>query len=133
MGVPAFNIASSVSLITAQRLARKLCTCKQPHEMPPEALLAAGFDRAQIDGSWIPYKAVGCDRCKGSGYKGRTGIYEVMPISDAIQLLILRNASSVEIAQQAAREGVRTLRQSGLLKVKQGHTTVDEVLGCTNT
>jgi type IV pilus assembly protein PilB len=132
MGVAPFNIASSVILITAQRLARKLCTCKQPAELPPEALTAAGFAREQLDGSWVPYKPVGCDRCKGSGYKGRTGIYEVMPITEAIQHMILRSASSVDIAKQAASEGVKNLRQSGLLKVMQGATSVDEILGCTN-
>ena len=75
---------------------------------------------------------MGCDRCKGSGYKGRVGIYEVMPISDEIQRMILRNASAMEIGQQGRLEGVRNLRMSGLWKVKQGVTSVDEVLGCTN-
>ncbi len=132
MGVPGFNIASSIILITAQRLARRLCTCKQPAPMDSDALLAAGFLESDLDGSWTLYKAVGCDRCKGSGYKGRTGIYEVMPITEPIQHLILKNSSSLEIAKTAQSEGVRDLRRSGLLKVKQGHTTVDEVLGCTN-
>ena len=132
MGVPSFNIASSVILITAQRLARRLCTCKQPADLPPEALLAAGFRAADLDGSWQPFRPVGCDRCKGSGYKGRVGIYEVMPISEEIQRLILKNASAMDIRQQGTREGVRNLRMSGLWKVKQGMTSVDEVLGCTN-
>jgi type IV pilus assembly protein PilB len=132
MGVPSFNIASSVILITAQRLARRLCTCKQPADLPPEALLAAGFTEADLDGSWQPFRPVGCDRCKGSGYKGRVGIYEVMPISEELQRLILRNASGLEIAHQGQLEGVRNLRMSGLWKVKQGVTSVDEVLGCTN-
>jgi len=132
MGVPAFNIVSSVILITAQRLARRLCSCKQPVELPKEALLLAGFTEKELDGSWVPYKPVGCDRCKGSGYKGRVGIYEVMPLSEEIQRIILKGGSSLEIAQQAQRDGVRNLRQSGLLKVKQGMTTVEEVLGCTN-
>jgi type IV pilus assembly protein PilB len=132
MGVPAFNIVSSVILITAQRLARRLCSCKQPAELGEDALLAAGFAQTEIDGSWVPYKPVGCDRCKGSGYKGRVGIYEVMPITEAIQHIILRGGSSIEIAQQAQRDGVRNLRQSGLLKVKQGVTSLEEVLGCTN-
>ncbi|HUL64156.1 MAG TPA: type IV-A pilus assembly ATPase PilB [Burkholderiaceae bacterium] len=132
MGVPAFNIVSSVILITAQRLARRLCSCKQPVELPKEALLLAGFSEKELDGSWVPYKPVGCDRCKGSGYKGRVGIYEVMPLSEEIQRIILKGGSSLEIAQQAQRDGVRNLRQSGLLKVKQGMTTVEEVLGCTN-
>ncbi|SPJ16455.1 Type 4 fimbrial assembly protein PilB [Burkholderiales bacterium] len=132
MGVPGFNIASSIILITAQRLARRLCSCKQPATMDADVLLAAGFKESDLDGTWTAYRPVGCDRCKGSGYKGRTGIYEVMPITESVQHLILKNASSIEIGQQAQREGVRDLRRSGLLKVKQGMTTVDEVLGCTN-
>jgi type IV pilus assembly protein PilB len=132
MGVPAFNIVSSVILITAQRLARKLCACKTPADFDRDILLAAGFSDADLDGSWTPYKAAGCDRCKGSGYKGRVGIYEVMPITEELQKIILRGGSSLEIAQQAQHEGVKNLRQSGLLKVKQGITTVEEVLGCTN-
>jgi len=132
MGVPSFNIASSVILITAQRLARRLCACKQPADLPPEALLAAGFTQADLDGTWQPFRPVGCERCKGSGYKGRVGIYEVMPISEEIQRLILKNASAMDIAKQGQREGVRNLRISGLWKVKQGMTSVDEVLGCTN-
>jgi type IV pilus assembly protein PilB len=132
MGVPAFNIVSSVILITAQRLARRLCSCKVPAEMPNEALISAGYAPDEIDGTWVPYKAVGCERCKGSGYRGRVGIYEVMPISEAIQQIILKGGSSLEIAAQAEREGVRNLRQSGLLKAKQGVTSIDEVLGCTN-
>ncbi len=132
MGVPSFNIASSVILITAQRLARRLCTCKQPADLPAEALLAAGFKEADLDGTWHPFRPVGCDRCKGSGYKGRVGIYEVMPISEEIQRLILRNASALDIGHQGQREGVRNLRISGLWKVRQGVTSVDEVLGCTN-
>ncbi len=132
MGVPSFNIASSVILITAQRLARRLCTCKQPADLPAEALLAAGFTDRDLDGSWQPFRPVGCDRCKGSGYKGRVGIYEVMPISEDIARMILKNASALDIGKQAQREGVRNLRMSGLWKVRQGVTSVDEVLGCTN-
>jgi type IV pilus assembly protein PilB len=132
MGVPAFNIVSSVILITAQRLARRLCTCKQPADLSKDALLAAGYSEADLDGSWVPYKPVGCDRCKGTGYKGRVGIYEVMPITEEIQRIILKGGSSLEIAQQAQREGVKNLRQSGLLKARQGVTSVEEVLGCTN-
>jgi type IV pilus assembly protein PilB len=132
MGVPAFNVVSSVIMITAQRLARRLCTCKQPADLSRDALLAAGYQESELDGSWVTYKPVGCDRCKGSGYKGRVGIYEVMPISEAMQGIILKGGSSLEIAQQAQREGVKNLRQSGLLKAKQGLTSVEEVLGCTN-
>ncbi len=132
MGVAPFNIASSVILITAQRLARRLCTCKQPAELSTEALLAAGFAESDLDGSWMPYKAVGCERCKGSGYKGRLGIYQVMPITETMQDMILKHATALDIGREAQRNGVRDLRQSGLLKVKQGMTSLEEVLGCTN-
>jgi type IV pilus assembly protein PilB len=132
MGVAPFNIASSVILITAQRLARRLCSCKQPLEISHEALLAAGYRDSDLDGDWRPYGPVGCDRCLGSGYKGRVGIYQIMPISPSIEALILANGNSMEIAAQAEREGVNSLRRSGLLKVKQGLTSLEEVLGCTN-
>ncbi len=132
MGVAPFNIASSVILITAQRLARRLCTCKQPVDIPIEALLQAGFSAEELNGSWQPYGPVGCDRCKGSGYKGRVGIYQVMPISEEIAHIIMTNGNSMDIAEQAHREGVRDLRQSGLLKVKQGMTSLEEVLATTN-
>lgn len=132
MGVAPFNIASSVILITAQRLARRLCTCKQPLATSHEALLAAGYRESDIDASWQPYGPVGCDRCLGSGYKGRVGIYQIMPISPAIEALILANGNAMEIAAQAEKEGVNSLRRSGLMKVKQGLTSVEEVLGCTN-
>jgi type IV pilus assembly protein PilB len=132
MGVPAFNIVSAVNLITAQRLARRLCTCKQPAELSREALLSAGFQESDLDGTWVTYKPVGCDRCKGTGYKGRVGIYEVMPVTAPIQDIILRGGSAPEIARQAERDGVKNLRQSGLLKARQGLTSVEEVLGCTN-
>lgn len=132
MGVAPFNIASSVILITAQRLARRLCTCKQPIELSREALLEAGFRESDIDDSWRPYGPVGCDRCLGSGYKGRVGLYQIMPISPAIEALILAHGNSMQIAAQAEKEGVNSLRRSGLMKVKQGLTSLEEVLGCTN-
>jgi len=132
MGVAPFNIASSVIMITAQRLARRLCTCKQPVEIPVEALLQAGYSGDDLDGSWVPYGPVGCERCKGSGYKGRVGIYQVMPISEEIAHIIMTNGNSMDIAAQAQREGVRDLRQSGLLKVRQGVTSLEEVLASTN-
>jgi type IV pilus assembly protein PilB len=132
MGIPAFNIASSVILITAQRLARKLCThCKAPADADEDALIAAGFKDGDLDGSWVPYRAVGCDRCN-SGYKGRVGIYQVMPISEEIQRLILAGGNAMEIAAQAKREGVADLRESGLRKVRAGMTSIEEVLGVTN-
>ena len=132
MGIAPFNIASSVILITAQRLARKLCpVCKEPAEIPKSALLDAGFKEEQVDGSWIPYRAVGCPACN-NGYKGRVGIYQVMPITDAQQTIILRDGSAPEIAAQARLEGVRSLRESGLLKVRLGQTSLEEVLAVTN-
>ncbi|MFL6676505.1 MAG: type IV-A pilus assembly ATPase PilB [Massilia sp.] len=132
MGVAPFNIASSVILITAQRLARRLCTCKQPLDASREALLAAGFRSSDLDGDWKPYGPVGCERCLGSGYKGRVGLYQIMPITPAIEKLILAHGNSMEIAAQAEAEGVNSLRRSGLMKVKQGLTSLEEVLGCTN-
>ncbi|MDQ6922834.1 MAG: type IV-A pilus assembly ATPase PilB [Pseudomonadota bacterium] len=133
MGVPAFNIASSVILITAQRLARKLCgQCKRPEDIPPEALLQAGFAEQDLDGSWQAYGPVGCDHCLGTGYKGRVGIYEVMPITDDMRQVIMRNGTVLDIAEQAKKEGVRNLRQSGLLKVKQGLTSLEEIEAVTN-
>jgi type IV pilus assembly protein PilB len=132
MGVAPFNIASSVVLITAQRLARRLCTCKQPLDIERDVLKAAGFRDGDLDGEWKPYGPVGCERCLGSGYKGRVGIYQIMPISPAIEALILANGNSMQIAAQAESEGVNSLRRSGLMKVKQGLTSLEEVLGCTN-
>ncbi len=132
MGIPAFNVASSVILITAQRLARRLCSCKKPVDLPVEGLLGAGFDEADLDGTWHPYGPVGCERCKGAGYKGRTGIYQVMPITDEMRRVIMRGGNALEIADQARLEGVRDMRQSGLLKVRQGVTSLEEVMGVTN-
>ena len=133
MGVAPFNVASSVIMITAQRLGRKLCVhCKRPEDIPPEALLRAGFTEEDLDGSWQPYGAVGCDHCGGGGYKGRVGIYEVMPISDDMRLLIMRNGNALEIADLAQKEGIRNLRQSGLLKVKAGLMSLEEVEAVTN-
>ena len=132
MGVAPFNIASSVILITAQRLARRLCSCKQPLETGREVLLAAGYRDSDLEGDWKPYGPVGCDRCLGSGYKGRVGIYQIMPITPAIETLILAHGNSMQIAEQAEKEGVNSLRRSGLMKVKQGLTSLEEVLGCTN-
>ena len=132
MGVAPFNIASSVILITAQRLARRLCSCKKPVDIPAEALIEAGFSHEELDGSWKPMGPVGCDRCKGSGYKGRVGIYQVMPISEEIARIIMTGGNSMDIAAQARDEGVLDLRQSGLRKVKQGVTSLEEVLATTN-
>ncbi len=132
MGIAPFNIASSVILITAQRLARRLCpTCKAPADIPHEALVEAGYREEDLDGSWVTYKAVGCAACN-NGYKGRVGIYQVMPISEEIQRIILRDGSALEIAEQARNEGVRSLRESGLHKARLGLTSLEEVLAVTN-
>lgn len=134
MGVAPFNIASAVSLITAQRLARRLCPhCKQPLELPREAMLSVGFTEADLDGSWQLYgpREGGCEMCNG-GYKGRVGIYQVMPVSDEMSRIIMKNGTAHDIADQAKREGVRDLRQSGLIKIKQGLTSIAEVEAVTN-
>ena len=134
MGVAPFNIASSVNLIMAQRLVRRLCTCKQPIERPPaEALLKVGFteeDLAKDD--WQLYRQVGCDRCKGKGFKGRAGVYEIMPVTDAMQKLIINNGTEVDIAEQAYADGLVDLRRAGILKAMQGITTLEEILASTN-
>ena len=132
MGVAPFNIAASVLLITAQRLARRLCdNCKQPADYPREALLRAGFTAGDLDGSWRAYRAVGCPACN-NGYKGRLGIYQVMPITENIQRIILSQGTALDIAEQARADGVRDLRQSGLVKVKAGVATLEEVISVTN-
>ena len=132
MGIAPFNIASSVILITAQRLARRLCmVCRETIDLPREALMDAGFKDEDLDGSWTPYRAVGCSACNG-GYKGRVGIYQVMPISEEIQQIILRDGSALDIARQSESEGVRSLRRSGLGKVMQGLTSLEEVVAVTN-
>jgi type IV pilus assembly protein PilB len=132
MGVAPFNIAASVLLITAQRLGRRLCeNCKQPADYPRESLLRAGFTAEDLDGSWKPYRAVGCSACN-NGYKGRVGLYQVMPITDAIQRIILSEGTAMDIATQASKEGVRDLRQSGLVKVRAGVTSLEEVIAVTN-
>jgi len=133
MGVAPFNVASSVLLITAQRLARRLCPqCKKVEDIPPEALLRAGFVEEDLDGTWQPFGPTGCDHCKGTGYKGRVGVYQVMPVTDEMRQLIMRSGTAFDIAELARKEGVRDLRQSGLLKVKQGVTSLEEIEACTN-
>ncbi len=127
MGVPGYNIASSVNLIIAQRLARRLCPeCRQPEDIPEHELLQLGFSQQQIDTGFTPYKPCGCDLCSG-GYKGRVGIYEVMKMSDEIARTIMEGGNSLQIAATAKQQGMRDLRLSGLLKVIQGVTSIAEV------
>ncbi len=134
MGVAPFNIASAVSLITAQRLARRLCkSCKVPIDAPKEALLTLGFREEDFKEKWQLYgpKEGGCEMCN-NGYKGRVGIYQVMPVTDAISRIIMSQGNAIDIADQAKKEGVNDLRRSGILKVMQGLTSVAEVENCTN-
>jgi type IV pilus assembly protein PilB len=132
MGIQPFNIASSVILITAQRLARRLCSCKQPVDIPEAALLSAGFQQSDLDGTWKSYGPKGCEICKDSGYKGRVGIYQVMPITDDLNRIIMSNGNAIDIADQARKEGVLSLREAGLRKVKQGLTSLEEIMAVTN-
>jgi type IV pilus assembly protein PilB len=109
-----------------------LCeNCKKPADYPRESLLKAGFKPQDLDGNWKPYRAVGCSSCT-NGYRGRVGIYQVMPITEAIQRIILTQGTALDIAKQAEIEGVRDLRQSGLIKVRAGATTLEEVITVTN-
>lgn len=127
MGVPAFNIASAVTLIIAQRLARRLCAkCKQPEKLPVETLQEEGFTEEQIAEGITVYRAVGCESCT-AGYKGRVGIYQVMPVSDAMGRIIMENGNSIQLADQAKKEGIDDLRASGLKKVKAGLTSLEEI------
>ncbi len=127
MGVPAFNIASAVSLIIAQRLARRLCSaCKAPDNLPDDTLLEEGFTQQQIDEGITVFKAVGCDKCT-NGYKGRVGIYQVMPISEAMARIIMEGGNSIQLADQADKEGIDDLPKSGMKKVAAGLTSLEEI------
>ena len=127
MGVPPYNIAGSVNLIIAQRLARRLCNqCKKELDLPKEALLEEGFSEKEIAAGLKIYGPNGCDQCSG-GYKGRVGIYQVMPVSEEMGRIIMEGGNSMQLAEQAKKEGIPDLRQSGLLKVKNGITSLDEL------
>ncbi|MCD9030592.1 type IV-A pilus assembly ATPase PilB [Luteimonas sp. Y-2-2-4F] len=127
MGIAPYNITSSVTLVIAQRLARRLCEkCKRPMDLPPNALLAEGFTADEIHAGLRIFDAVGCDDCT-NGYKGRTGLYQVMPMSDEIQEIVLAGGNALQIEEAARRAGVRDLRQSALLKVKKGITSLAEI------
>jgi type IV pilus assembly protein PilB len=127
MGVPPFNIASSIMLIMAQRLARRLCPhCKQVEAVPREALLEEGFGEDEVDEGIVIYRPVGCERCN-KGYRGRLGIFQVMRVSEDIGRLIMEGGNSIQLGEQAEREGVFDLRKSGLRKVKSGLTSLEEI------
>ena len=131
MGVPTFNIATTVNLIIAQRLARRLCSaCKKPADIPKESLLELGFTEAMIEEATI-YQPVGCPSCS-KGYKGRVGIYEVVRITPEISKIIMGDGNAIELNQQFAREGFNSLRLSGLVKAAQGVTSLEEVSRVTN-
>ena len=127
MGVPAFNIATSVTLIIAQRLGRRLCNdCKTQDDLPEDVLHAEGFTREDLaQEDFKLYKAVGCDKCTG-GYKGRVGIYQVMTISEEMGRLIMSGANSIDLADQARKEGIDDLRRSALKKIMQGLISLEE-------
>jgi type IV pilus assembly protein PilB len=127
MGIKPYAIASTVSLIIAQRLARRLCTnCKKPIDVPAEALLKEGFSEDEVEAGITIYAADGCSQCT-SGYKGRLGIFQVMPVSDTIGRIIMEDGNALQIADQAAVEGIADLRASGLKKIKDGLTSLEEI------
>ncbi|WP_233841074.1 type IV-A pilus assembly ATPase PilB [Dyella sp. 2HG41-7] len=126
MGIAPYNITSSVTLVIAQRLARRLHSCKKPITLPPQALLAAGFTQQDIDDGLTLYEAVGCQDCN-EGYKGRVGIYQVMPMVEAIQKIILEGGNALQIAEIATKLGINDLRASAMLKVKAGVTSLAEI------
>jgi type IV pilus assembly protein PilB len=128
MGIEAFNVASAVNLITAQRLVRRICgNCKEPVSYPDEYLRAAGITPEEA-ATMTFYRGKGCDTCNGSGYKGRQGLYEVMAMSPALRRMILQEASTADLQAQAISEGMLTLRMDGMQKVARGVTTMEEVL-----
>ena len=127
MGVPSYNVAAALNLVMAQRLARRLCKhCKKPLELPPAALLREGFTQEEVEAGLTVYEPVGCDQCT-EGYKGRVGIYQVMPISDDMRKLIMHEVSDLDVARQAAKEGIADLVQAGLAKVREGITSLSEL------
>jgi type IV pilus assembly protein PilB len=127
MGIEPFLVASSVNLICAQRLVRRVCqNCKKQHPAPPPALVQAGFSPEDAK-SVVPMKGTGCEKCNKTGYKGRVGLYEVMEITEELRELVLVGASALELRRKAIEDGMITLRQSGLRKVKDGMTTLEEV------
>ncbi len=127
MGIPAFAIATTINIIIAQRLARRLCIhCREAVDIPADALLAEGFSETDVTRGFKVFRAVGCDQCN-SGYRGRTGIYQVMPISDAMKRLIMDGANAIALADQSRREGIVDIRQSGLKKVRDGITSLEEI------
>jgi type IV pilus assembly protein PilB len=128
MGVEPFLVATSVHLVVAQRLVRRICTyCKEPMEQPPAGLVTVGFKETEARHIRL-FRGRGCERCSNTGYKGRVGLYEVMEIDDEMREMILAGASAFELRQRAIQKGMMSLRGSGLEKIRQGMTTIDEVV-----
>jgi type IV pilus assembly protein PilB len=128
MGIEPFNVASAVNLIVAQRLVRRICSeCKQPQQYSVEEVAALGLSKEELAAITF-YKGAGCDVCNGTGYKGRAGLYEVMALSPELRRGILRGASAAELKEQAVAEGMLTLRTDGIVKIKKGVTTLEEVV-----
>jgi type IV pilus assembly protein PilB len=128
MGLQPFLVASATNLIQAQRLVRRICPrCKEPHAYPAQLLLDAGFSEEDVETKTF-YTGRGCDECRNTGYRGRVGLYEVMPLSAALKKMVTNHASSAELHQQALEEGMVTLRRDGLEKMRRGMTTLEEVL-----
>lgn len=132
IGVAPYNLAAALRLVTAQRLVRRLCpACRAPSDASPATLRAAGFDAASIDAGWRPYAANGCAACHGIGYRGRIGIHQVMPLSAELRNLTVARASSAELARQARAEGMASLRDAALARVRDGTTSLSEALATT--
>jgi type IV pilus assembly protein PilB len=131
MGVEPFLVASSINLVLAQRLIRVICSaCKEPAEIPPQVLIDIGV-RPEDIGKFTPFRGEGCTQCGGAGFRGRSALYEVMPLSDELRDMILSGGSERDIKRTAVSLGMSTLRMSGLALLKQGVTTVDEVVRVT--
>ncbi|PLX74885.1 MAG: type II secretion system protein GspE, partial [Desulfuromonas sp.] len=131
MGIEPFLVASAVNLITARRLGRRVCSeCKEPEEIPKQALLDAGVPEDQV-GEYTCYKGTGCSTCSDTGYKGRVGIYQVMPMFEELRELILAGANTAEIKAESMSLGVKTMRQSALTKLQEGALTLEEALRVT--
>jgi type IV pilus assembly protein PilB len=134
MGVETFLLTSSINLILAQRLVRKICDkCKEPIDIKPELLINLGVDAADIGAGFATFRGRGCNNCGGTGYRGRLAVYEVMVMHEAIRELILKGASAMELKREAVKLGMSTLRMSALQKVRDGMTTVDETIRVTDT